>query len=75
MKHFGRVVLVSFLLSTFAISSAVVLARGVVGGDSSPSVNAIITDRCGGCAIKNIQPLRIAAFVTDACPSCSNRKA
>jgi hypothetical protein len=47
MRHFGRVVLVSFLLSAFAISSAVVLARGVVSGSSSPS--AVIQDECPGC--------------------------
>jgi hypothetical protein len=59
MNRFGRVVLVSFLLSAFAISSAVVLARGVVSGGSSPIVNAI-TDRCEGCPFGRLTRHRTA---------------
>jgi hypothetical protein len=47
MNRLGRVVLVSFLLSAFAISSAVVLARGATTNGSNPSIT--IEDECPGC--------------------------
>jgi hypothetical protein len=60
MNRFGRVILVSFLLSAFAISSAVVLARGVVSGGSSQHFELLIADECPGCPFGGLTRHRTA---------------